>query len=277
MNDKDRLNQIETDLQRAPTVLYLEGKTDPDVLFSLLGLERPRGDIHQDVYVKGLGRGASGGTAVTELIRVAKANGRVGTSGRGGIFGILDGDGKDLTELAASFDSPFLGPLFFWKSYCIENHLANSGWPSDWGPTPDWASALAEYTPYAALNQLQRRILDDLSTLGLARFRNPQGGIALETVASVRAALGQDKHLISDLDVEAEFENRAEAIQAKIALSLADGHTQINGRWFCRHYAPSVTGKSEDRCRQEWTASIREAGGLFEIRDWWQRFTGKVP
>ena len=28
-------------------MIYLEGKTDPDIFFPLLGLVRPTGDIHQ--------------------------------------------------------------------------------------------------------------------------------------------------------------------------------------------------------------------------------------
>lgn len=41
MNDAERLNRIQADLHRAGTVIYLEGKTDPYVLFALLGVAHP--------------------------------------------------------------------------------------------------------------------------------------------------------------------------------------------------------------------------------------------
>ncbi len=87
MNDADRLHRVESDLQRASTVIYLEGKSDPDILFALLGIARPTGDIHQDAYVVGLTQGPSGSAQVAALARVAGDNGLAGALGGGGIFG----------------------------------------------------------------------------------------------------------------------------------------------------------------------------------------------
>ena len=157
MNDRDRLNRIQADLQRAATVIYVEGKADPDIFFPLLGLVRPTADIHQNVYVAGLG-GASGSAEVTALARVAGDNGEAGELGGGGIFGMIDGDGRDLPELTAEFDPPFPGPVFSWKTYCIENLLAKAAWPSAWGTPPNWSAVLEEYTPYAALNRVHRSL-----------------------------------------------------------------------------------------------------------------------
>lgn len=56
MTGSDRLlNEIDADLRRATRqrVLYLEGKTDVEPFFALLGVTRPRSDEHQGVLVRG--------------------------------------------------------------------------------------------------------------------------------------------------------------------------------------------------------------------------------
>ena len=94
MNDAGRVSRIQSDLQKAKIVIYLEGETDPSVLFALLGVAHPTGDIYQDAYVVGLGLGGSGGTAVRELSRVAGENHLGGQLAGGGVFGVVDGDGR---------------------------------------------------------------------------------------------------------------------------------------------------------------------------------------
>ncbi len=277
MNDAQRLNRIQADLQRAPTVIYLEGKTDPDVLFALLGVAHPTGNIYQDAYVVGLGQGGSGRTAVQELSRVAGENSLGGQVTRGGVFGVIDGDGRDLASLQGDFDPPYSGPLFSWKAYCIENLLAKSGWPGAWGSTPNWTGVLGQYAPYAALNRVHRALQTDLETLGLHRFRNPQLGQSLETVDSINTAIGQDKALIANRDVQSDFNTQVTAVQTAITTSLEQGHSQINGKWFVRHYAPSVSNQNEQQCRQAWLDEVRTTGGLAEVRDWWERITGSTP
>src|SRR5205814_634541 len=95
----------------------------------------------------GLREGA-GGAAVRQRVELAAAKGYQG------IFGLIDGDGRDLAESARTFDPPHPGPLFMWKAYCIENLLAKTGWPAAWGSAPDWPSVLLEFSAYVALNRL---------------------------------------------------------------------------------------------------------------------------
>jgi len=191
--------------------------------------------------------------------------------------GLVDGDGRNLPVLAAEFDAPFVGSVFSWKAYCIENMLAKAAWPTTWGPDPDWSGVLNDYAPYAGLNRVHRALQADLETLGLHRFRNPQAGQRLKTIGSIGTVLGQDKDRIADRDVETEFNSEVATVQEAIAASLEQGHTHINGKWLCRHYAPTVTNQNEQRCRQDWVAAVLAAGGLAEVRDWWQRITGRTP
>ncbi len=277
MNDIERLKRIENDLQKAPTVIYLEGKTDPEIFFALLGVARPGSSIHNDVYVVGLSKGGSGGTEVQELVRVADNNNQAGQLGQGGIFGVIDGDGRDLAALGGEFDNPFVGPVFSWKAYCIENMLAKTAWPSAWGNESNWTNVLDQYAPYAALNRVHRSLQNDLKTLHLHRFRNPQLGQALVQADSIQTTLEQDKGLITGRDVAAEFNAELAQVQADISSSLDAGHTQINGKWFVRHYAPTTANQNEQQCRKNWIAAVQNAGGLAEVRNWWQRVTGNAP
>ena len=255
-------------------MLYLEGKTDPAIFFAALGIEQPRSDIHQDTYVVGLGGKASGASAVEALVRVAQEHGLAGAPGAGRIFGIIDGDSRGLSELSAEFQAPFAGPLFSWPTYCIENLLARAAWPTAWGEPPDWRVVLTSYVPYAALNRVHREMQQVRETLGLHKFRSPEQGRPLETVETVEAALAQDQHLIANRNVSVDFQSAVSFVQGEIDTSIEHGHAQINGKWLCRHYARTKTGKSEELCVREWADAVRAAGGLSEVRDWWQRITG---
>ena len=276
MNEKQILSEVQADLQRGRFVLYLEGKTDPQVLFALLGVPAPAAGIHGDVYVRGLDN-ASGGSAVRARIAVAAANGLGLRPGTGGVAGAVDGDGRDLATLAAEFDPPCVGPLFSWKAYCIENLLARVTWPSGWGPAPAWPDLLRSYFPYAALNRVHVELRSALETLGLEKFRNPQSGRPLESAAAVKAALAKDKNLLSGRDVEAMFDAEVAALEAAVQRSVEEGHAFVNGKWFLRHYAAGTLHRSEEKCRDEWCDAVRQAGGLVEARGLWQRVTGTAP
>lgn len=271
MNDTERLNRIQTDLQKAGNVIYCEGKTDPQVLFALLGISRPSSDIHGDTYVVGLSNGGSGSSEVQALLNVASAN------GYSSIYGICDGDGLDRSILAGHFDDPHLGPLFRWKAYCIENLLAMSGWPSTWGDEPDWQRVLSDYAPYAALNRIHVKLREDLGTLGLAKFRNPQSGRPLEQASDIQAQLDGDKALIHGRDVAADFGAEFSIVTSAISRSAEEGHALINGKWFFRHLAPTLTGNSEDICRRDWVDCVQLGGGAAEVKSWWARITGAAP
>jgi len=278
MNEKQILSEIEADRQLGRFVLYLEGKTDPDMFFALLGVAPPVSGIHQDVYVRGLkiDKG-SGRTAVRIRVDVAVKYNLALVPGEEGVGGILDGDGRDLDELAAEFDPPHGGPLFSWKSYCLENLLARAIWPAAWGAAPTWQSVLEEYSPYSALNRVHVQLRAALETLRLAKFTNPQLGQPLLSSQDVKTALGKDKGLIANRDVEKMFDAELETVRSAIAASLDRGHALCNGRWIVDHRAPSATGKSADQCRAEWCHAVCSAGGMQEVRDLWQRITGTEP
>jgi hypothetical protein len=271
MNAAARLNRIQADLQRAGNVIYCEGKTDPDILFGLLGITKPVNSVHGDVYVVGLSSGPSGRSEVQALLNIAETN------GYNTIYGICDGDGKILSDLCSEFDPPHQGPLFRWKGYCIENMLAKAVWPPSWGSEPDWQTELLNYAPYAALNRIHINISIALGTLGLARFRNPQSGQPLEQASGIQSQLENDKLLIQGRDVAVEFNREYSMVSNAISQSIEEGHALINGKWFLRHLAPTRTSRNEDFCRQAWIAAVQQAGGAPEIRDWWVRITGAQP
>src|SRR5256885_507403 len=98
--------EIRADLQRAPAqiVIYLEGKTDVDPFFALLGRATPEDGVHQGVFVKGLRDRGGGGSAVRARVNVAIQ------FPFPGVFGIVDGDGLPLATLSQTFDHPYAGP-----------------------------------------------------------------------------------------------------------------------------------------------------------------------
>jgi hypothetical protein len=162
VSNKKRLDSIEADLYRAPTVIYLEGKTDVDLLLPLAGVARPSSGIHKQVSIVGL----NGGNEVRAHLQVAEKSGRGGRLGRGGVFGIIDGDGRELKELKTSFLPPHQGSLFSWPTYCIEN-LLSIAWPQPWGAEPDWAAVLGCYIPYAARNRVVNQLQSALYWFGV--------------------------------------------------------------------------------------------------------------
>lgn len=269
MNEAALLREMTADLQVAPAhkVLYLEGKTDVPILFALLGVAPPRDGTHQGVLVRGLkDTSGSGGQAVRVRTSLAAR-----TRGYEGVFGITDGDGADLSELAAAFDAPHRGPCFSWKAYCIENLLAKACWPAAWGDLPSWVDVLLDHVPYVALNRLQRELRQSLETLRLARYTHPTLEEPLRTTQEVAAALARDKHLVAGYDVEARFAQEAAAIEAAIRASLDEGHALVNGKWLVDVFAPRRLGApwNKHTCRERWTEAASAAGGPGLVTGLW--------
>lgn len=273
----ERLNRIQADLQRAPTVIYLEGKTDESLLFALAGIARPSSGIHKQVYVVGLKTSGAGGNEIRALVDTAAQASLGGKLGQGGVFGIVDGDGRELSELMGHFTSPHPGPLFSWPAYCIENLLAIT-WPAAWGVAPDWSTVLSSYVPYAALNRIHVQLQSTLKTLQLDRFQNPASGQALKTVHDVRNALTADQHLIAERNLEAMFDAEVARISGAIAASLEEGHAFVNGKWLVSHHAKErQPGRVVDVLRDEWAKQVLTAGGHPAVRDLWTRIAGEAP
>lgn len=277
MDTKQVLDTINADLfdNSALRVIYLEGKTDPPILFGLLGLPQPAGGVflHKNTLVKGFeASDSSGNKTVRAYVQIAQAN-----SFDGRVYGIVDGDGDELAQLASQFDPPHTGPLFAWKAYSIESLLPQIGWPPAWGASPDWATVLLDYTPYVALNRLRRILEQRLQTLRLDKFRNPIVGPPLETTTNIEAALQSDKGLLTNLDVAAEFGNEVRRFQTALASSVEEGLVLLNGKWLLRHFLLTRLGKNPDYWCREWLRHGEATGGLLSVCDLWQRITGSSP
>lgn len=283
-NERQLLQTIQADLRLGSgRVLYLEGKTDVEPFFALLGEALPAGDldqgvIHQGVLVRGLaGEGklgrppGSGSSAVQERVQVASKHGFPG------VFGIIDGDGRSLSELAPQFDPPHAGPLFSWKAYCVENLVAQGAWPLSWGAEPVWVTALGEYAPYVALNRMHTDLRTRLTSLQLANFANPRPFETLLDEAAVEAALDRDRGLLLGYNAAEEFRRQVTDFRDAVARSVLEAHTLLNGKWLLRHLAPGFTGKPPEACRAEWLDAVRSAGGLTEVREFWVRIFSSSP
>jgi hypothetical protein len=264
-------------------VLYLEGKSDVEVFFALLGVERPTGDLHERVFVCGLqddkrGRApGSGKSAVRARVECAQK------LGLGRVWGVVDGDGAPLEETRRAFDAPHPGPLFVWKAYCIENLLAQApGWPKAWGPRPDWSEVLRVYAPYVALNGVHLHLQNTLKTLSLDKFSHPHPQHPLLNAQEVLLGLEQDKDLLRGVDVAARFGAEHSAFLDALDASLDEAHARLNGKWFLRHFAPTRARDAlgavhaEERCAEVWREAVRSAGGHPEVRRLWGRLTGRA-
>ena len=278
MNRAEIRQGIEEDLRISPSkrIIYLEGKTDVEFLFGLTGRPTPPGNVeknvfHQGVLVKACNVG-SGSTAVRAHVEVASEFHHPEF-----VCGIIDGDGLLLDQLAASFDPPHPGPLFAWKSYCIENLLAKTGWPPAWGDEPDWPAELSKYGPYVALNRVGLEARAILSGLGLMNFLKPVLSEALKASTEIASALAAGKAKLLSFDVERRFDEELSAFEAAARRSLDEAHALLNGKWLVRHLAPTVTKRDPDVCKYEWLAHARSVGGLPEVREWWERVTGNPP
>jgi hypothetical protein len=281
MSETQVLQSIKVDLQTtglaSGKVIYLEGATDPELFFALLGVPAPRGGIHQDTLVKGFNTTdwGSGNETVRRYVQVAQARG-YGAA----VFGVVDGDGDEWANLVARFDPPHSGPLFVWKAYSIESLMPQMGWPSAWGAVPAWAVDLDCYAPYIALNRLHVQIRQALRTLDLHTFSNPVAGQLLRTAVEVETALRHDQHLLAGRDVAAEFAGEVSRVRAAFAAALEQGLATLNGKWLFSHFLLERTGvprQSPQLLRQEWANHAVRSGGLSEVRELWRRITGSPP
>ena len=267
MTDKERLDRIQADLQKATTVIYLEKKSDPDLFFALLGIPRPRSGIHDDAYVVGLESDGGGARGVKANIRVAQKN------GLSDILGVIDGDGRDLATLSAQFDPPYAGPLFSWKAYCIENLAAKAAWPPTWGNRPDFR----DYAPYVAFNRVQRQLQENLQATEFTNYASPKAEQPLANANELRVLLAEKKAAIAAVDTKAKYDKEIASYRAAVGAGDDEAHLLLNGKWLVEHHACKETRKSKAKCRDDWATAVRKAGGLAEVRDWWRRVTGNAP
>jgi hypothetical protein len=269
---------MEAQRQKIPggIVIYLEGKTDVDIFWALLGLAKPSDDKHGRGLVIGLKKDNAPGAgckAVKQKLKLAQQNNQ---SGR--FVGICDGDGRALNKLNQRFQQYTEGKPFYWPAYCIENLLAKTVWPEAWGVAPDWNTALLDYAPYVALGALHRELRGRLETLGLAKYLNPQTDGNLLSRDDVLQSLENDQHLITGFDVAGGFQSCVQDFQNAVQSTLDEAHTKINGKWLLTLVKRTVSHLNvtkEDKVRAEWCDAVRAAGGLAEVKDWWTRVTGE--
>lgn len=277
MNEREIRAEIVQDLRIGNgRVLYLEDRGDVAMFLALLGVPVQQaipdeGRVHESILIRGLkvGRG-SGGNAVRQRVEVAEK------FGYAGVRGVVDGDGEPYTELARRFDPPHAGQLHCWKAYCIENLLAQVGWPTSWPELPDWRALLRTYLPYAALNAAVRRIQSHLTALGVMKFLNPQGGQPLRTLDELERQLdAAARSLPTSIDALAIFREGVAAVDTALARpELHEAHALINGKWLVEVEAPTRTGQHPETCKSQWIRFVAELGGHPEVRAWWRRFVG---
>ena len=264
MSDK-LIVEIGQDLQSAGAVLYLEGKTDVPILLGLLGAsstgKTSRGVLYEGVLIREVG----GSSAVEQRLKVARE------AKIPGIFGVLDGDGRPLSELIPEFDAPHAGPQFRWKGYCIENLLARAGWPEPWGARPDWRAVLADFAPYVAINRLGTELRGSLQRLDLNGALDPNRMRRLDTREEFIARLRAGQHELAGLEIEALFSRQVDGFMAALDTSLDDAHALLNGKWLVDFFAVRHTRQPQERCRSEWVESLRLSEGDPEIKAWWRR------
>ena len=271
--DTRLLKEIDGDLQLSPSkiVIYLEGKSDPSIFFALLGVPEPPDGIYRDVLVKGLSsKHGSGKSAVRERVETARSQGR----GYQGVFGIVDGDGALLDEIRPEFDPPYVGPVFRWKSYCIESMLCKTGWPLQWGDI-DWNSELKSYGPYVAVNRLHAIVQSDLAALGLARYSHPKQHATMQTAGDVEALLARARDTVFSKDISRLFTDQMNLFENQLEAGLEQALAMLNGKWLTEHFAVRKTGQNERDCLDQWLSFVRSEGGLDEVRELWRRITGR--
>src|SRR5688500_16263720 len=100
MSERELLVKLEDDLRLAAEgrrrVLYLEGRTDVQILLGLLGraeaTSMPDSVLHDGALIRGLtdkNKFGAGAKAVRQRVKLATDRGYPG------IFGVLDGDGEE--------------------------------------------------------------------------------------------------------------------------------------------------------------------------------------
>jgi hypothetical protein len=268
-------DELEKDLLRAAAtgkVLYLEGYTDVAALLALLGSTPPlvipgEGLPHEGIWIRGLSAATgSGGKAVAYRTQAAL------DCKLAGIHGVIDGDGETYERLAAAFDAPGVGQPRQWKAYCIENLLAQVGWPPAWGAEPDWRALLADYIPHSALNRVRYQLVEYEKALGIAGYDNPVAGKPLKTREEILARLTQCAATPNGIDLVATYERELTLCEQALATSLLHAHALVNGKWFIQEYAMRRTRQGKEECRRTWTDHVASVGGHPEVRAWWERF-----
>ncbi len=278
MSEREILGFMGDDLRLASggRVIYLEGKTDVDIFWALLGLSKPSNDVRGQTLVVGLSKSNAPGAgclAVKQRLTLAKKNRQ-----EQHFYGICDGDGRDLVKLSRRFQQAIPGKPFYWPIHCIESMLAKAAWPITWGAAPDWATALLDYAPYVALTALHRKMRGHLETLKLEKYHHPQVDGALLSADGVLSGLQADQHLIERFDVSGEFQTLVQKFQTMLQNNLDEALTQFYGKWFltfAKRTVPHLKATKEDKVRAEWCDAVRAAGGLAEVKDWWTRVTSE--
>ncbi len=267
------LGDIEDDLRAAPArrVMYLEGRTDPKMFFALVGERLPAvsprqgGYVCQDILVRGLSsEKGSGSLPVRQRVDVAsKHRGLLGK-----VFGIIDGDGRSLSEQLAAPSSP-AKPLFRWPTYCIENQLVMAGWPPAWGTCPDWLTEVQALAPYVAVNRLLVRLQRALEPLNFPRHLRPNFDQPLHDVTHIEAVLRDGREHIAGYEING-YRQEVAFVQATLARDAEEMHALVNGKWLVQ-WAAKRQGLSEEMCRTVWCTHVATLGGGAEAANLWRR------
>lgn len=273
MNPERLLKNIQADLKVSPVgrVLYLEGQTDTDVLQGLLGPGRrvePTSEGHpvvDGVLVKGFRRDKGGRRSVEQHLQAASS------ASFAGVYGVIDGDGREPSDLPPAIGAEPGAALASWPCYCVENLLAQvpGAWPRELGDEPDWAQVFSKYAPYAAINRLVEALKAELVTLDLMKHSRPTSGQPLLSAEEVLGRFGAHADLVSQGALERRYREGLELIQEAIEQGPTQGHRVINGKWFITHLAQERSGLSQERIREAWTASVGRLGHP-EVIAWWE-------
>ncbi|MFO8073466.1 MAG: hypothetical protein R6V85_16500 [Polyangia bacterium] len=264
---KEILQGIQRDLKdsgSAGRVVYVEGKTDTEMLLALVGERKPLPmQKSEGVYrVEGaaLIRPLGGRERIEKWLSVA------GEAGWSNVFGIVDGDGKSkpVDEIEIGDHGLVVLPV-----YCTENYLALAGWPESWGPAPDWTRVMLDYLPYSALNVVNDEIAATIREIRLAVPSHVSPGDPLLGRNEIIEILERDLKSIADSKLIDRFEEIFANLEKEVEQALRLSHARINGKWFVEHLAVHATKKSSAVCRSHWSEWIAKNGGLEEVKRLW--------
>src|SRR5262249_34028348 len=159
---------------------------------------------------------------------------------------------------APAFDAPFVGPLFRWKAYAIENLMARACWPAHWGRAPSWQRIVRRYAPYVALNRVHIQIRKDLTAVGPPGDQHPLRGAPLWKNKDVIQRLKARDHLLPKRNVLQAYRHE---VRELLDATLDEQHARLDGKWIVQELAPRTTGRSEEQCRTEWIQETAGRGG----------------
>ena len=231
--------RIASDRQIAARVVYVEGPSDVEALFALLGAASSPTGMLDGVLIT-----AAGGVRQVEAL--------VGM-GVPGVRGIIDGDGRPLADNVKRWDPPPVGAPFVWPAYDIESLMAQLAWPD--GDPP----AIELFGPYAARNAVvgpHRAALH-----GLERYEWPRSHTAILDGAAMREHLLADRHAVC----VAEFgELYDRALAEYVAAPAIERHARFSGK---------AMGHLGGVSLNAWCAAVRGAGGHPDVRRLWPLLT----